>query len=372
MFFDFSQEALCRAGLLYCYSFLSTRQISALFRAFKSAKNVWHASSAELLRGGLSENAAVRLIENRQQFTPEIIAAELNKHKIGIVCVEDTAYPPLLKQIYDAPPALFFRGALTQNTFSRALAVVGTRKITPYGHQIINQVVPTLVRAGITIASGLALGSDGLAHTTALSAGGITVAFLGSGLDDAHLYPSSHATLAQKIIKNNGAIISEFPPGTLPLRRHFPIRNRLIAGSTLGVLVTEAAEDSGSLITARLGIEYGRDVFAIPGTIHAPLSVGPNKLIQMGAHLVLNADDILSLLDISTLQELPFDANAQKIAALSNDEQKIITALNAQPRHIDEIITLSALENKTVAMLLTMLELNGLIKHIGNRVYAAI
>lgn len=341
-------------------------------RTFQSAQNIWHASLEELMRSGLSETSSARLIESRGRLNPETIAEELNKKEIQILCIEDIGYPTILKQLYDAPVALFFRGTLTSRTFSKALAVVGTRKITPYGRYVISNIALALARAGATIVSGMALGSDGCAHTTALDAGGVTVAFLGSGIDDDSLYPKSHVSLAHRIIQNNGAIISEFPPGALPLRHHFPIRNRLIAGSTMGVLVTEAAEDSGSLITARLSLEYGRDVFAIPGHIYAPLSVGPNKLIQMGAHLALNADDILTVLDISSLQELPFKGKDTRHENLSHDEQKIISALAARPLHIDEIITASALENKIAITLLTMLELNGYIKHLGNHLYSTI
>lgn len=372
MFFAYSPEALYRAALLYCYSFLSTRQVNALMRACKTAENIWHATVPELMRAGVPETAATRLVEAHERLKPEIIAEELNKKEIHILCSDDPAYPPLLKQLYDAPPALFFRGTLTPHTFSKALAVVGTRKITPYGHHVISHIVPALARAGVAIVSGMALGSDGFAHASALDTGGVTVAFLGSGIDDDSLYPLSHVPLASRIIENGGAILSEFPPGALPLRHHFPIRNRLIAGSTIGVLVTEAAEDSGSLITARLSLEYGRDVFAVPGPIYAPLSIGPNKLIQMGAHLVLNAEDILTVLDLSSLQELPFENIKPQTNSLSSNEQKIISALGARPIHVDEIIAISALENKTVLTLLTMLELNGYIKHLGNHLYAAI
>ncbi|HBW73648.1 MAG: putative smf protein [Candidatus Magasanikbacteria bacterium GW2011_GWA2_45_39] len=372
MFFAYSPEALYRAALLYCYSFLSTRQTSMLMRTFKKAHSVWYAPLAELMRAGLQETPATRLIEARKKLNPETIAEELNKKEIQILCIEDPSYPPLLKQLYDAPIALFFRGTLAPHAFSQSLAVVGTRKITPYGRHVISLIVPALAHAGITIVSGMALGSDGFAHTAALDASGTTIAFLGSGIDDDSLYPRSHVPLAHRIIENGGAILSEYPPGTLPLRHHFPVRNRLIAGSTMGVLVTEAAEDSGSLITARLSLEYGRDVFAIPGPIYAPLSIGPNKLIQMGAHAVIAADDILTMLDISSLQELPFENIKPPREALSSNEQKIISALATRPLHVDEVITASMLENKTALTLLTMLELNGHIKHLGNHVYAAI
>lgn len=372
MFFSYPPEALYRAALLYCYAFLSTRQTSALMRTFKNARDIWHAPLAELTRAGLSETKAARFAEARKDLNLETIAEELHTKEIYILCIEDPSYPPLLKQLYDAPCALFCRGTLSSHTFSKSLAVVGTRKITPYGHHIISSIVPALARAGITIVSGMALGSDGFAHTCALDAGGATVAFLGSGIDDASVYPRSHIPLAHRIIEQGGAILSEFPPHALPLRQNFPIRNRLIAGSTMGTLVTEAAEDSGSLITARLSLEYGRDVFAIPGTIYAPLSIGPNKLIQMGAHAVLNAEDILNVLDLSLLQELPFETIKPSHEKLSNDEQKIISALATRPLHVDEIIAVSALENRTALTILTMLELNGYIKQIGNHVYAAI
>lgn len=372
MFFDYSTEALYRAALLYCHPFLSTRHTSGLLRTFLSAQKIWEASADELMRNGLSETCATRFTETRNTLRIEKIAEDLSLKKIKIVCDDDPLYPSLFKQLYDAPIALLYRGSLTPNTFSHALAVVGTRKITPYGRHVITHIVPELAQSNITIVSGLALGSDGLAHTAALDAQGVTVAFLGSGIDDESLYPRSHISLAHRIIENGGAIFSEFPPGALPLRHHFPIRNRLIAGSTLGVVVTEAAEDSGSLITARLSLEYGRDVFAIPGPIYAPLSMGPNKLIQMGAYAALNAQDIIHVLELSSLQKLPFEIKKTDHSKLSEDEQKIISILANGPAHVDEITATSNMENKDVVALLTMLELNGHIKNVGQHLYATI
>lgn len=340
-------------------------------QTFGTARDVWGAPIQKLLQAGLRESNANRLIEKRADLKIEKIEQELNEHEIKIVCKDDIAFPPLLKHLYDSPPALFYKGTLKENTFKHALAVVGSRKISSYGYQIITQIIPALIRAGVTIVSGMALGSDGFAHTRTLDAGGTTIAFLGSGIDDDSLYPRSHISLARRIMANNGAIISEFSPGTLPLRHHFPVRNRLIAGSTFGVLVTEAAEDSGSLITARLSLEYGRDVFAVPGSIHAPLSIGPNKLIQMGAQLVLNADDILNSFNLTSVQELPFTKQKNNTSHTPN-EQIILDLLAPCPLHIDQLIAKSAFESKQVSTALTMLELNGNIKHIGNHTYALI
>ncbi len=369
--FDYPREALFRASLLYCSSFLTTRHVHALVRALGSAEEAWQAPVSELTRAGLTSYMAERFIEARKDISQDAIARKLAEHAIGILTSEDPLFPPLLKHIYDTPPALFYRGTLTPRTFARAIAVVGTRKITPYGRYAITQMVPPLARAGVTVVSGMAIGSDGYAHTAALDAGGNTVAFLGSGLDDESLYPRTHCSLAYRIINNGGALFSEFPPGTLPLRHHFPVRNRLIAGASTGVLVTEAAEDSGSLITARLALEYGREVFAVPGAIHAPLSLGPNTLIQMGAHVALSAEDLLNILELSSVHELPFPEPTGH-HELSADEQKIISALSVQPLIIDELIAQSKLESKTAITLITLLELNGYIKHMGNQMYAAI
>ena len=199
-------------------------------------------------------------------------------------------YPQLLKEIYDPPEKLYLLGKLKSKE-KYPLAVVGTRRISSYGRQITMSLVKALSQAGLTIISGLALGTDGLAHQTALDVSGRTIAVLGSGLDI--IYPSAHKKLAQEIIKSGGAVVSEYPLNTRPSKWTFPARNRIVAGMCLGTLVIEAPKRSGALITARFALEQGREVFAVPGSIYTENSAGCHILIKMGAKPVTKPEDIL-------------------------------------------------------------------------------
>ncbi|MDA2936055.1 DNA-processing protein DprA [Patescibacteria group bacterium AH-259-L05] len=203
---------------------------------------------------------------------------------------QDKNYPPLLKEIPDPPQELYIWGVLKQKE-KYPLAVVGTRKVSNYGKQVTLELVTELVKQGLTIISGLALGVDGISHQAALDANGRTIAVLGSGFN--HLYPQKHTKLAHDIVKSGGAVITEYPPDTKPTQKTFPVRNRIIAGLALGVLVIEAPMRSGALITARHALEQNRDVFAVPGSIYNKNSAGTNNLIKMGAKPVTKAEDIL-------------------------------------------------------------------------------
>lgn len=210
------------------------------------------------------------------------------------VKIKDKNYPLLLKEIYNPPQILYYLGSLKANE-QKPLAVVGSRKISPYGEKICKFLIEKLARAGLTIISGLALGVDGLAHQIALENKTKTIAVLGSGLNV--IYPPVHKNLAKKIIKANGAVVSEYPPFTQPSKLTFPARNRIIAGLSLGVLVIEAQKKSGALITARLALEQGREVFAVPGSIYNKNSDGCNLLIKMGARPVTKPEDVLEILN---------------------------------------------------------------------------
>ncbi|PIZ00424.1 DNA-protecting protein DprA [bacterium (Candidatus Howlettbacteria) CG_4_10_14_0_8_um_filter_40_9] len=220
-----------------------------------------------------------------------------------------------------------------------------------------------LVLKGITIVSGLALGIDTAAHEAALSAGGRTIAVLGNGVEKP--YPPSNANLAEKIIKN-GAIISEFPIGTLPLRQNFPARNRIISGLSLGTLVTEAHEGSGSLITAGYTLEQNREVFAVPGSLYNKNSIGPNNLIKMGAKTVTSADDILEEMG---WEQAEANSKAKKIFPSSPEEKVILGILENEPSHIDAIIKESGFESSQASSVLTIMEVKGKVKHLGGMVY---
>lgn len=284
--------------------------------------------------------------------------------KIRKITIQDKAYPKLLKEIYDPPKELYILGKLKAEE-NYPLAVVGTRKISNYGKQVTIDLVRNLAKAGLTIISGLALGVDGLAHQSCLDVNGRTIAVLGSGLNQ--IYPSIHKKLAEKIIQSGGAIISEYPPDTRPEKWTFPMRNRIIAGLSLGVLVIEAPEISGALITARCALDFGREVFAVPGNIYSQNSVGTNQLIKLGAKPVTKAEDILDALNLELALE-----QKREIKPASKEEKIILEILAAGPVHIDEIIKKTKLDSPIVSSTLTMMEITGKVRHIGNGNYTII
>lgn len=274
---------------------------------------------------------------------------------------DNPKYPAVLKEIPDAPDRIFVRGnwdaMLERMQEIEAIGVVGSRKATPYGIATTKQLIGQIASNAIVV-SGLAYGIDALAHDVTIKSGGLTIAVLGSGLDDASIYPAKHLTLAREIIKKGGVLVSEYPPGTPPLPYHFPLRNRIIAGLSSKVLVIEAGESSGALITAKLALDYNREVLAIPGPIGSEMSKGPNKLIQDGAIPVLRASDIVN---INTNQQ------AQN---LTDDEQKIYKTLMSTPMHLDSIVRETELPVSKVLSSLTMLEIKGVVINTGSGTFS--
>ena len=277
-----------------------------------------------------------------------------------LVTITDSAYPPLLREIPDPPPLLFVRGDATL-LGAPQLAVVGSRNPSRGGSDNARAFSDYLTRAGLVVTSGLALGIDACAHEAALAGGGATIAIAATGLD--RVYPAAHRELAHRIAAQ-GALVSEFPLGTPPRREHFPRRNRLISGLSLGVLVVEAALKSGSLITARLAAEQGREVFAIPGSIHSPLARGCHALIRQGAKLVETAPDILE--ELGTLAQfvaVPPSAGATVPGTpLDPAQQELLELMGYDPVEIDALIERSGLTPGSVSSMLLHMELCGLIE----------
>jgi DNA processing protein len=276
---------------------------------------------------------------------------------VRIVLADDPEYPPLLRQVAGAPAALYVQGSVAALS-SAQLAIVGSRSPTPAGRATAREFASWFAREGLTVTSGLAVGIDAASHEGALAGGGETIAVYATGLD--RVYPAEHAALAQRI-RARGALVSEFPPRTPPLRGHFPRRNRLIAGLSLGTLVVEAARHSGSLITARLAVEAGREVFAIPGSIHSPLSRGCHQLIKSGAKLVEEAADVLSELNFSVRKEavtLP-QPEPPKGRELDKEYEMLLDALGFEPATIDVLVARTHLPGESVASMLLILELEG-------------
>lgn len=268
----------------------------------------------------------------------------------------DPDYPPLLREIADAPVALYVRGDRAALSTPQ-LAIVGSRNATLVGRQNATAFARDLARAGLTITSGLALGIDAAAHRGALEAGGRTVAVAGHGLD--RIYPPAHRALAQAIAQS-GAIVSEFPIGTPPLPGNFPVRNRIISGLSAGVLVVEAALKSGSLITARLAAEQGREVYALPGSIHSPLARGCHALIREGAKLVEEAEHVLEELGALRVPRPDVAPSASRATdELGDDARRLLRLLSHDPLSIDALIEHSGLTPDIVSSILLTLELRG-------------
>ncbi|MDO8505119.1 MAG: DNA-processing protein DprA [bacterium] len=335
-----------------------------LLKTFSSVEAIWNASAGELAHAGLGEQVAAEFTSWRKDQDIEKQWEELEKEEINVATWNDPEYPPLLKEIHDPPHTLFIRGALPQSDFT--LAVVGTRMATVYGRQIVQQIVRPLARTGMVIVSGLALGIDALVHTATLDEQGVTVAVLGGGCDRASIYPTSNRALAERIVEQGGALISEYHPKSLAMPYHFPIRNRIIAGMSRGTFVIEAAEDSGSLITAKHALEQNREVFTVPGDITRDTSKGPNNLLKMGAHPVLSADDIL---DILNLHDLKTTLEAKKIIADDPIEEAILTHITDAPIHIDELVAKTKLGAGPLSSSLTLMEMKGKVRHIGGMNY---
>lgn len=285
----------------------------------------------------------------------------MNKENSKKITLSDPNYPKLLKEISDPPQVLYLRGEIKEKD-NLAIAIVGTRNYTGYGKKVAEEITSDLVEAGITIVSGLAKGIDTFAHKVALEKGGRTIAVLGSGIDSKSIYPSSNRSLAEKIIKN-GAILSEYPPKTKAQKYFFPQRNRIISGLSLGVVVIEAPIKSGALITANCALEQNREVFAVPGPIYSSTAEGANKLIQSGAKLITDANDILEELN------LPLVAKKKNFIPQNKEEEIIIKTLNKEPLHLDEIIKQSKLSADKVNSILIILELRGVIKNLGNNYF---
>ncbi len=324
--------------------------------------DAWNASVDELVAAGLDARASRALAQTRQTLDLQAEYERAVASGIRLVSRDDPAYPTLLAQTTNPPFLLYVRGTLTEND-RWGLAVVGTRQASTYGKEVTRKLVSGLVAAGVTIVSGLALGIDAVAHSAALAAGGRTLAVLGSGVDQ--IYPLTNLSLGQAIMQQ-GALVSEYPVGTMPAATNFPPRNRLISGLALGVLVVEAAPKSGALITAQFAGEQGREVFAIPGNIFSPRSEGTHRLIKDGACLVTSVDDILDALNLQTAvvqQEMTAIMPATPI------EAALLALVEDEPQHIDELRRESGLGIADVSATMALLELKGLVRQVGGMQY---
>lgn len=337
-------------------------KISQLLEHFSTLEQAWKGSTGELRKAGLDSKSADTIVNMRPRISLDAEMESLKRYKVKVLTCDSDTYPQRLREIYDYPPVLYVRGNPLPED-ETCLAVVGTRRATVYGRQVTDEIVSDLARNKVTIVSGLAKGIDSIAHRAALEAGGRTIAVFACGLDI--VYPAENANLAREIMER-GALISEYPLGIRPKADNFPRRNRIMSGLSLGVLVIEAGESSGALITANQALEQNRDVFAVPGSILSPASRGTNHLIQEGAKLVRNHVDILEELNLAMVAQ---QLEMKEILPTDETESLLLKQLSAEPTHIDEVCRHSRLTPALVSSTLTMMELKGMVKQVGGMNY---
>lgn len=294
-----------------------------------------------------------------REYNLEQILQKLSENNIGYVTCKDKEYPRMLCEVADCPSILFVKGdiALLNST---SIAVVGSRKYSPYGAKVCRMITTELTTNDLIIVSGLALGIDSIAHQATLDNAGKTIAVLGCGLD--RIYPTSNSFMATKIIESGGAVISEYPPGTEAFKGNFPARNRIIASLTIGTVVVEAAKESGALITAFCALDYNREVFAVPGPIDSEFSAGCNHLIQQGAKLICSAQDIYCEINV---EQKKLAQKAEKESPKTEKESELLKVINGQALSSDDICRQSGQNIALVSQTLTMLEMKGILENVG-------
>lgn len=348
----------------------SLRKIAA---GFPRAEDILNATREDFLRLGIGAKTTQIFFDRKSSLDTEYDWEILQRQNIRACSQDDPDYPKLLKEIPDAPPLLYVRGNVSVLNDRPCVAIVGTRKPTDTGRHITQMLARELAHAGVVVVSGLALGLDAEAHLGAIHAHGITVATLGNGLLDARIAPRTNFPIAKRILETNGALVSEFPPNTPASVGTFPMRNRVIAGLCLATVIVEAGEKSGTLITARLALEYNREVFAVPGSILSPLSQGANRLLKDGAHPVTATQDILDVLTLhtQTFPEQNPSSPEQKQANknLSPEDIRILNALSAGPLDSNAVSRTLNLSPAIVNTRLTLLEIQGCIRDIGGGKY---
>lgn len=344
-----------------------TRQ--SLLERFGSPEQVFEAPHTELLDvDGIGPKIAAAIVAARHTRQAEDELSRCRELGISLIVRDTPEYPQALGRIYDAPGVLFCRGKLEARD-ELAVAIVGSRRCTHYGRQQAEKLAGVLARAGLTIVSGLARGIDSAAHRGALEAGGRTIAVLGTGL--ANIYPPEHLELADSVAKQ-GALVAEVPLGTVPLPGLFPQRNRIIAGLSLGVVVVEAARNSGALHTVRHALEQGREVFALPGRIDSLASEGCHDIIRDGATLVRHVDDILQGLGplaAPVRSGVSETVHTARELLLDDQERRILNLVTVDPIHVDEVLREAGIEASRALATLTVLEMRRLVRRLPGSQY---
>ena len=343
--------------------------IRGLLDRFGSARQAWEAPTEALLAvPGVGPATAQAIREFAWKRAVREEQTRVARAGVHVMVWGDPDYPVRLGQIPSAPPVLYVRGTL-ERASEAAVAIVGARHATAYGEDMARELAAELGQRGLSVVSGLARGIDAAAHRGALAAGAPTLGVLGSGVD--RIYPPEHEGLAEEIA-GHGAVLSEFALGTAPLRPHFPRRNRIISGLSLGVVVVEASVESGALITAHHALEQGREVFAVPGRAHARYSEGCNRLIKAGAILVSSWQDVLEVLVPQLRRQKVSAPQTRPLPDLSPGEHQVFEVLEDGPLHIDAIIVRTALASGRVASALSGLEMKGLVRQLRGKLFERI
>lgn len=337
-------------------------RLAALLKLCGSIEAAWRAPIQQMQQAGLDRRSQANLLEARRTFNLLQAWQQTERAGVTVLTWDDVNYPSNLREIDAPPPVLYVRGTLDAQD-DMAIAIVGTRRASAYGREIAHLSATEFARNKVTVVSGLALGVDAIAHKAALEADGRTIAVLGSGVDQ--LYPAQNRDLAHQIMKQ-GAIISEYPLGTRPEANNFPPRNRIISGLSRGIVVVEAGVQSGSLITATFAAEQGRDVFAVPGSILHPGSAGCNTLIREGAMPFLSVNDVLDQLNFA---QFATQRTVRREVPVDPLEGELLATLSHEPCHIDDLVRRLSWSSAQVSSTLTMMELKGLVRHVGSMSY---
>lgn len=340
-------------------------RFKALLDVLGDPETAWNASPDAWLNMGLNQKIVDSFQRVRKGVSLDQVWDRIQSLGVEVLTWDDGAYPRLLKEIDQPPPVLYVRGSLLPED-DWSVAIVGTRRVTAYGRQVAEEVATNLAQNGVTVVSGLARGVDSIAHQSAISAGGRTLAVLGNGVDV--VYPPEHRNLAAQIMEH-GALVSDYPLGTQPDGINFPPRNRIISGLSRAVIIVEAGSTSGALITATFAAEQGRDVFAVPGNINAPQSQGTNRLIRDGAFPLLNPQDVLETLNLTMVTE---HRTVRVVLPADPIEARLYQLLSQEPRHVDEIRSQANMPIEKVSSTLAMMELKGMVRQVGGMNYVAV
>jgi DNA processing protein len=344
--------------------FIGPVRIQRLLDRFEDLAAAWTASPGELATV-LDERSVESLVRTRATLSLDREMERLERLGMKVATLGDAGYPRLLAEIPAPPPVLYYRGTLVPED-GMAVAIVGTRRSTAYGREVAGRLATELAEAGVTIVSGLARGIDGVAHRAAVKAGGRTLAVLGSGVNV--IYPAEHANLAEEIAEH-GAVVSDYAPDTKPDAVNFPPRNRIISGLSLGVVVVEAPNRSGALITCDFAADQGRDVFVVPGSVLSGASAGCNRLLRDGARAVTCAAEILEDLNLGQRRE---QTAVQQSLPVTDEERRLLALLTGEPQHIDELAVAAGLPIAQGSVFLSMMELKGLVRNVGAQHYVRV